>query len=257
MFTLSVKNRNGKIIDLYRTRSQVEMDRFTTCFSDEKALLKKLGLNDFYKVVVQKNTNKEEGLVEIPFTGSKYRNVIYNFNNDNYLMEVSNTKERLYLKLYFLNELLRFEKKLTDYESNRLNTLKKIINYFETTDGWYFEDYTLFFQMKSYFEDNYGYFKDFYKYMTNFIKEEPKYENNSKEEAVTILKGMRETLSDKNIEETFDEKDVSYDVHEIEFNHIMQSERDLDQKVEEINQFIDEYKTKEIEELGKKFINKL
>lgn len=256
MFLLSIKN-NDKQLELYRTRSQVELDRFTTCFSNEEALLKRLGLGNEFKIVVQKNTNKDEGLVEIPFTGSKYRNVIYNFNNDEYLKEVSNSKERLYMKLYFMNELLRFEKELSYYESKKYKTLKKIISFFETTDGLYFNDHTLFYLMKDYFEDNYGFFKDFYKYMTNFKKDEPRYDDNSKKEVIEVLKSMSDTLNDVTFEEKNEEKKEKLDIHELEFNNIIQSERDLDQKVEEINMFIDEYKTNEIEELGKKFINKL
>ena len=258
MFILSVKNRNGNKIELYKTRSQVEMDKFTTCFSSKEALLKKLELENC-NIIVEKYNNTNECKVEIPFTDSRYRNVIYNFNNDEYLKQISSMKDKYSVKLYFLNELLRFEKELSYYETNRYLTLNKIIELFETSDKSNFQNNILFNYMRNYFNDNYGYFKDFYMYMINFTKKEvPIYDTNAKDEVFTVLRGMKQVLNGKdiNVEPNINQS-IPYNVHELEFNRIMQNDNDNDEKIDEMNMFVDEYKTKEIEELSKKFINKL
>ena len=197
MFVLSVVDKDNNKLELLSSRSQVELDNFTTCFLKDKALLRELNLDPvLYRVIVE-NTNSKQ---EINFTPSLYRNVVYLYKNaekENELIDKAINTDIDELNEFFLNELLKFDKDtLSRYDNERLESLNKIIYYFDTEeDKLDTQHESLKKLMKSYLYQNYSNLKDLFKYLTlsgvNFGQE---YDKKTQKEVIEKLNTMKSKI---------------------------------------------------------------
>ena len=233
MFVLSVIDYNGQKLDLLKCRSQKEIDSFTTCFEDSDTLIKKLGLDESFDVEISEYLKKTEEPVILPFIGSKYRNVIYNYNNDEYIRSISSLPRNV-LKSFFYNELLFQQKNDTAFSDTKQKTIKKIHDLLDQIDKDYREK--LVNLLSSYFKDYYSAFKSFYKYIINFTKVEPlKYPLGTKEKCLSDIKIMREIIVGR---KNPIEKEIEF---EDEADSIVTNPlSDIDSKVNDLDMFLDQ-----------------
>lgn len=259
MFTLSVVDRDHNKLDILSSRSQVELDRFTTCFENSDALIKKIGLDPIhYKVRVEKNTSSKKKDETIPFTSSKYRNVIYLYQNpineDKFITKAA-TEEYDSIEEYFLNELLRFDdEKLNNYDQDRCNKLSQIIYYYDTEE--YVVDKNknkLRGLMKAYFYKNYDYIKSLYTYLSDTGKKfESTYEkgvleevNKKIEEIKNKINKVKDPLDDKFIDGKLsklkDNQEFINDKEEKVFSFYKPDSDDEDINHDDFEIFMDEY----------------
>ena len=263
MFTLSVIDRDRNKLDILSTRSQVELDKFTTCFEDSDALIKKIGLDPMnYEVMVEKNTSSKKKNESIHFTSSRYRNVIYLYQNpineDKFITMVA-TEEYDKIEEYFLNELLRFDDdNLNNYDQDRYNKLSQIIYYYDTEE--YVVDKNknkLRGLMKAYFFKNYDYIKSSYTYLSGTGKEfGSTYEkgvleevNKKIEEIKNKIDKVKDPLEDKfingKLSKIKDNQEFINDKEEKVFSFYKPNSDDEDINHEDFEIFMDDYKVED------------
>lgn len=197
MFVLNVVDKDKNMLDLLSSRSQVGIDRFTTCFKSEESLLKKLEMDSsLYKIVIENRVSHRN----ILFTSCKYRNVVYlndNLNNETDFLSKTVDIDKDLLNDYFNSEIIRFDKdELSDYDNKRLELLKNIISYLdeEKDDSEIFK-IRLLKLLKPYFYQNYDYLKSFYMYLVNNgIDFGATYDEDSEKTALKIVEEMKEKI---------------------------------------------------------------
>ena len=199
MYILSVKDKKDKELELYKTKSQKEMDEFTTCFYDEKALLDMLNLDSkSFKIRVYQSF--KDNKTDLRFTNSKYRNVVYlneNVDKDEKFISKACEQDREMLYDYYLNELLRFEKdSLSQYEDERYAALLRIINYFENDeDDIDYDGSRLVKYSKIYLRGNYSYLKSLYSYLISLgLDLGCTYERGTKDKVLSKIKAFNEKI---------------------------------------------------------------
>lgn len=111
-YELNLKDSNNNVVTILKSNSQIEMDKFTSFFTDENQLLKNLSLDESkFKVIVQK---REKGnVIPMRFISKRNRNTVYlkNVNNIKKLVDIASTCDRDLIHTFFLNELLNLETK--------------------------------------------------------------------------------------------------------------------------------------------------
>lgn len=164
MYYINLIDKNHKKVQIFQSKSQNELDKFTTCFENEEALVKALNMNpkDF-EIVVEENI--DGNLRDIRFIGSKYRNVAFlnEKKEQDDLVFYASTFDRENLYKFFLNELLYYDDDISEYDEFRRNNLIKIVDMFsneekESINGEYVKKYTnaqLYNSIKNYCTDMY------------------------------------------------------------------------------------------------------
>ena len=233
MFILSVKDKNNKRIELKKCRSQIDIDKFTTCFEGPDILLRELGLDETYEVEITEYLKKDEEPAVLKFTGSKYRNVIYNYNNIDYFRRISSLERSIY-RTYFNNELLYQDTKKDKYSSGKKNEIYRIFEILKSNDYDYREQ--LVNAVSNYFKDYYSAFKKFYKYIIEFSKrEELIYPAGTPESTYSEVLHMQDIIAglDKSTDKDYEFEDES---DSIITNPLSSS----DDKVSDLDMFLDE-----------------
>lgn len=216
MYYVSLLDRNNNEFDIFCSKSQCDLDKFTTLFVNSKAILNQLNLNskDFSVLVQKRQSDMRESM---KFVGSNYRSVIQFYKNHELQIDFINYLKRMDSELllkFFRNELFDLSNKeeFNDYDKKFLESLKSIIdsldiekpdknNAYESAIN---EELTRE-QMKSinsYFFDFYGKpvyksFKNMFIYLVDVgaVKTFPKYTKEEVESAKTQLEGIKEKIN--------------------------------------------------------------
>ena len=234
MFIINLVDKNDKKIELLKTKSQIDIDRFTTCFEGPEYLLMELGLDDTYKIEIIEYLKKEDEPKILNFTGSKYRNVIYNYNNIDYFKGISSLERSIY-KTYFNNELLFQDTKKDKYSDKKKAEIYKIFEILKSNSSDYRDNLSK--AVFKYFNDYYSAFKKFYKYIIEFSeKEELIYPAGTLESTYSLIIRMQDKISGK-VNETNIDLSLEDNVDSIITNPLSE----IDDQVSELDMFLDEH----------------
>lgn len=132
MYYVSLLDRNNNELDIFSSKSQCDLDKFTTLFVNSKAILNQLNLNskDFSVSVQKRQSDMRESM---KFVGSNYRSVIQFYKNHELQIDFINYLKRMDSELllkFFRNELFDLSNKeeFNDYDKKFLESLKSIID---------------------------------------------------------------------------------------------------------------------------------
>lgn len=177
MFVLKVIDSNNEEYEILKTKSQIDMDRFTTFYETEEELVEDLFFEKESKVKIFQTISKNQEPISLPFTNIKCRNMIYDFGKREYFERVVNYDTEV-LKAFFHDELLRRNFNSSNFEKEKNLKCQIILGDIRTIEEPIYEKYQeknkkeLKIDLDRYFEDYYSSFKNFYKYITDFYPEE-------------------------------------------------------------------------------------
>lgn len=269
MYYIRLIDRDNNKVTCFQSRSEIGLDKFTTCFESKEAIVRKINLDpSYFKVVIEEST--KDGLKEIPFLSSKYRYTIMldKSTKRNDLVSLASKYDRKLLYEFFQNEYLLFDGDLSEYDEYRRNNLNKLINLYQDEVDYYkatmYDDRVFYKAIQNYCTDKfnqpiYSVYKRLYKYLKD-LGTEFKYEfcKRDKIEITSILEKINEYLYDtlsidkhsfndskkvNRIETTLEEDDNINDF----FN-----KADIDDNMEELDIYLDKYG----EEYKKEYIEK-
>ena len=130
MYYINIVDKKGNRVNILKKEAEVEIDNFTTCFTNPNALLKKLNLStDMFYVEIVKDRYVEK---QKSFADSSYRYFVKKFKNIgnkkfiNCIINISDNDDRQRLKDYFLNENFNNLSKDKKYEKEQIKRLNKI-----------------------------------------------------------------------------------------------------------------------------------
>lgn len=211
MYYINLVDMNGKKVQIFQSKSQNELDKFTTCFENKEAIIKKLNVDpNYFKLIVQESVNGN--LKDIRFIGSKYRNVSFlnEEESQDKLIDYASSSDRENLYMFFLNELLYYTGDINKYDEFRRNNLIKIVDMLsneesESIDGDYIKKYTdtqLYKAIKNYCTDMnnkpvYSTYKRLSVFLTDLgAKFEKKYSKEDEKQIENKIESIKNYLED-------------------------------------------------------------
>lgn len=214
MYCINIIDNNNRKLEVYKTKAQLDLDRFTTCFNNSDEIIEEFGLSPTnFRVSVEKYNEKDRE--KIDFLDSSFRGLISLGKNKDKQIEFikSLTKERKgELHRFFLNEkATRFKRIKNDYDRNRYNNLDIIIKMLEEEirNEYESEEYVQIYSdskledaLDGYFIDeynkvNYDIFKSMYTFITELKGPSEKIElsDESKIHKEKVIKIMAKNIS--------------------------------------------------------------
>lgn len=238
MFVLKVKDTSGEEYEIFKTKSQIEMDKFTTFYKDENELLEDLFFEEGSKVEIVQTISKDKEPISIPFSNVDTRNVVHNYQKEDFIDKVVFLDKNL-IRLFFQNELLKFKTIRSPFDRHKYDLCRVIIGDYRMVDESYFKN-LLKKDMSEYFEDFYSSFKNFYRYYTNFYKEKPIFTDEDIFEHEKLVDSIRlkihEPIEEKEYKPYFEDE-----ISSISYNPLA----DIDDKISDLDMFLDSKNTNE------------
>lgn len=264
MYYINLVDMNGKKVQIFQSKSQNELDKFTTCFENKEAIIKNLNVDpNYFKLIVQESVNGN--LKDIRFIGSKYRNVSFlnEEESQDKLIDYASSSDRENLYMFFLNELLYYTGDINKYDEFRRNNLIKIVDMLsneesESIDGDYIKKYTdiqLYKAIKNYCTDMnnkpvYSTYKRLSVFLTDLgAKFEKKYSKEDEKQIENKIESIKNYLEDtfSISKHSFSEnKKVSsltkdsIDGNEDNINDLLRSD-DLDTNISNLDMYLDDF----------------
>ncbi|MBQ1495891.1 MAG: hypothetical protein IIZ40_00885 [Bacilli bacterium] len=135
MYYVSLIDKNNSEFDIFCSKSQCDLDKFTTLFVNSTAVLNQLGIKSKdFNISVKK---RQAGISEtMNFVGSNYRSVIQFYKNHDLQVDFVNYLKKIDSELllkFFRNELFDLTNKndFNDYDKKFSESLKSIIDSLE------------------------------------------------------------------------------------------------------------------------------
>ena len=286
-YNLKIKDCNQNEIIVLKTKSQVEMDSFTSFFINEKQFLKNLKLDeDKFKVIIERKYQNR--LFPMKFIGKNNRELIYLDNNYiDKLVEKVSSYDRERISEFVNNEFLILEDRdNTDFYKNKRVKLKKVYDLLELDEkkqkqninnyvtnielhkairnSLYYKN-----ELYNYNKPDYSMVKRLYLFMYNlgvrfdFIKNKElvEKEEKSKKEGQILFNTIKEKVNqylnkETNIFNVDNKKEnIIIDNSIEELDDIDEKYIDIDDKIKELDIYMDHYKMDEEEKHN--YLNKI
>ncbi|MBR3116766.1 MAG: hypothetical protein IKF36_02700 [Bacilli bacterium] len=233
MFLLKVIDSDNQEIEVLKTRSQIEMDKFTTFYENEEELLEDLFFDSDSKVIITQTKSNDQEPSVLPFTNVDSRNLVYSFQDENYYSKIVNYDKGI-LKTFFLNEFLKHSEGNTSFDRTKYKQCKTIVGDFGFENESYFKE-LLKKDIMAFFDKYYSSFKDFYKFITSFYPEED-YEFSEKDESEheRLISSLRLKIHETH-EEKKEYKPYFEEIDSISYNPLA----DIDDKYTDLDIFLD------------------